>query len=388
MDSLPTPVTDLDQSHTRTDNEHSVQAARATARAPRLSVVIPAYGRVASLSNALEALCAQTLPPSEYEVIVSDDGSPEPLAPSIAHFAERMTLRVVRDRNGGPAEARNRGARQARAPIIAFTDDDCVPAPDWLEKLSDRFRQSPGHLVGGRMENTLPHDRYATATQLVMSGVYDYYRRFPTAQRFFSTTNLAVPADRFWVVGGFAEEFGHLAGEDYDFCSRWQLAGFPSVYAPEARVGHAHGHNLLSFWRQHFGYGRGLLRVRQMAARRRGRRGVELEAPSFYTELLTYPLREKAVSAPRRLLNAGLVLLSQVATVVGAGRELLFGRELAAQEPDTLRLQPAASAQGDAAFRAQRRTSHTPRSGPHKSAASAQLSTLTQQADRGTTDSR
>jgi GT2 family glycosyltransferase len=380
-------VLNLDHSGHLADSGRNGQVVNTTVRGPRVSVVIPAYGRPASLSVALEALCAQTLPRSEFEVIVSDDGSTEPLAPTVAPFSQRIAVRVVRGPNAGPAAARNRGARHARAAILAFIDDDCIPAPDWLERIVARARRSPGHLIGGAMMNTLVHDRYARATQLVMSGVYEYYRRFSTGQRFFSTTNLSAPADRFWVIGGFAEEFGHVAGEDYDFCSRWQLAGFPSVSAPETIVGHAHGHTFGSFWRQHFGYGRGLLRVRQLAARRRGKRGVQLEAPTFYAELLTYPLRDRSSSAPRRLANVGLVLLSQVATVAGAARELLFGAEIEPREWEESRMSPAGRLpQVVAAEHSKRRPSRTLLTDPSAKSAAAHRSTLTQQMDRGATD--
>jgi GT2 family glycosyltransferase len=358
-----------------------------SARALRLSVVVPSYKRVDSLTATLHALCEQSLPRTEFEVIVSDDGSPEPIAPSIEHFSQRLALRVVRGPNAGPAAARNRGARNARAPIVAFTDDDCIPTRDWLANILARARQSPGHLIGGAITNTLLDDPYANATQLVMSGVYDYYSRFSTGQRFFSTTNLAVPAERFWVIGGFAEEFGHVAGEDYDFCSRWQIAGFPSVYAPEALVGHAHGHTLATFWRQHFGYGRGLLRVRQLAARRKGRRGLQLEAPKFYAELLSYPLREKTSPGARRWRNAGLVLLSQIATVAGAASELMFGKEIATSEPRVVRPQSSRTPQTPSSGQAKQRTSRTSSSDsdpqPPKE---AQRSSLKQPADRGQTD--
>jgi len=292
---------------------------RDVSRATLVSVIVPAHGRPDSLARCLEALSAQTFPRNGFEVIVCDDGSPKSLARAVAPFATRLTLQLVRQPNAGPAAARNRGARMARGSILAFTDDDCIPAPDWLERLAERFEQEPGQLVGGAMENTLPDDRYATATQLVMDGVYEYYEQHAAGNRFYSTTNLAVPADRFREVGGFNEAFPNAAGEDYDFCARWSEKGFSNSYAPDVIVGHAHGHNLASFWKQHFAYGRALLRVRQGVARRQ-MRAVRLEPVRFYTRLLTYPLRHGR--GARRWAEATLVLVSQIATAAGAVREL------------------------------------------------------------------
>jgi GT2 family glycosyltransferase len=233
-----------------------------------------------------------------------------------------MTVSVVRRSRGGPAAARNEGARHARGQFLAFTDDDCVPAPNWLETLVARMRRHPGSLIGGSIVNVLPDDPYATATQMIMNCVYDYYARSDTGHRFFSTSNLAVPANRFWLLDGFSERFPRAAGEDYDFCARWREAGFQNAYAPEVEVGHAHGHTLRSFWRQHYGYGRALLRVREGMARRHGRSGIELESPGFYRQILTYPLKHSTDG--RAVRNTALVLLAQVATVAGGLREWLL----------------------------------------------------------------
>lgn len=288
----------------------------------------------------MEALCAQTLSRCSFEVVICDDGSPEPLAPAVAPFESRLALRLISQPNAGPAAARNHGARMARGSILAFTDDDCIPAPDWLERLAARFERNPDQLVGGGMTNTLPLDPYATATQLLMDSVYEYHEERPAGQRFYSTTNLAVPADRFRQIGGFSEDYLHAAGEDYDFCARWNESGFGASYAPDAIVGHAHGHNLASFCKQHFTYGRALLRVRQRAARRQ-RRAIRLEPARFYSRLLAYPVRHGR--GMRRWTQAALVLLSQVATAAGAARELLrprhekLCRREAAGQPSTTR---------------------------------------------------
>jgi GT2 family glycosyltransferase len=284
------------------------------------SVIIPAYRRPAGLVRCLEALCAQTLSRSRFEVVVCDDGSPEPLAPFVAPFADRLALVVVGQANAGPATARNHAARRARGAVLAFTDDDCIPAPDWLERLAARFERDPDRLVGGAMMNALPGDVYATATQLLMDSVYEYYGQHSAGRRFYSTANLAVPAGLFRQLGGFSEDYPDAAGEDYDFCARWSEHGFSTGHAPEAIVGHAHGHDLRSFWKQHLAYGRALLRVRRGVARRAGHRTIRVEPARFYVRLLSRPVRRGR--GWRRWQLAALVLLSQIATAAGAVWEL------------------------------------------------------------------
>lgn len=303
---------------------HSSTAGQSrTVARPTVSVVIPAHARVTKLQRCLEALAAQSLPRGTFEVIVCDDGSPEPIAPALEGFRDRLALTVVRQERRGPASARNEGARHASGALLAFTDDDCVPEEYWLEQLAANIDRYPGHLLGGSIVNLLPDDPYATATQLITSCVYDYYARHPASPRFYSTANLAIPTSRFWLLNGFSEQYQRAAGEDYDFCARWTEAGFPNHYAPEATVGHAHGHSLGSFWRQHFSYGRALLRVRTGMARRRGGKVIELESPSFYREILAYPFAHASGGIAFRSAETMLVLFSQVATAAGAVREWL-----------------------------------------------------------------
>jgi GT2 family glycosyltransferase len=287
---------------------------RSVAR-PTVSVVVPTHARIAKLRQCLEGLAAQTLSRDAFE------GSPEPIAPALEGFRDRLRLTVVRQNQRGPAAARNEAARHASGSLLAFTDDDCVPEEDWLENLVANLERHPGHLIGGSIVNLLPNDPYATATQLITSCVYDYYARHPGSARFYSTANLGVPTSRFWLLDGFSEQYQRAAGEDYDFCARWTEAGFPNHYAPEATVGHSHGHSLRSFWRQHFGYGRALLRVRLGMAQRRGRGMIALESPSFYRGLLAYPLQHASGSRATRGAETMLVVLSQMATALGAVRE-------------------------------------------------------------------
>jgi hypothetical protein len=103
--------------------------------APRVSVVIPTFRRPDLLSRCLEAVCAQSLAPDAYEVIVADDGHSDETRTLVERFDARdgPAVRYVRPQGGrGPAVARNAGWRAARADLIAFTDDDTVPASDWL----------------------------------------------------------------------------------------------------------------------------------------------------------------------------------------------------------------------------------------------------------------
>jgi GT2 family glycosyltransferase len=289
---------------------------------PEISVVIPAFERVNALEGCLHALAAQTLPRSRFEVIVSDDGSRVPLRDALESvlqaLADRLTVRVIRQDNGGPATARNRGAGAAIGRYLAFTDDDCRPQPDWLERLLRHFEVRPDVLVGGGLRTTEGSDRYARATQAIMDFVYAEQAR-RDGPRVFSTSNLALPASGFKALRGFSSTFKRAAGEDYDLCARWYGSGGEIAYAPDAVVAHDHALTLGAYWLQHFTYGRGLLQVRQRLRRTRLSMRPGSLPGSFHLRLIASPVVR---DGPRGTGCALLVGLAQAATVAGALAEL------------------------------------------------------------------
>jgi glycosyltransferase involved in cell wall biosynthesis len=97
---------------------------------PLVSIVIPTYARPERLRECLAALARQTMPADTFEVVVVDDGSPQPVVPPADTAAAGPTIRIIRQSNAGPSAARNRGVAEARGELIALTDDDCLPTPD------------------------------------------------------------------------------------------------------------------------------------------------------------------------------------------------------------------------------------------------------------------
>src|SRR5262245_35313420 len=97
---------------------------------PFISVIIPTYERVGQLSVCLGALVAQDYPRDHFEVLVVDDGSATSPEAGVDAFRDRLNVQFLTQRHAGPATARNFGAAHAKGDFLAFTDDDCVPAPN------------------------------------------------------------------------------------------------------------------------------------------------------------------------------------------------------------------------------------------------------------------
>lgn len=239
---------------------------------PTFSLIIPTYQRPDQLSTCLEALTQLDYPRDRFEVIVVDDGSETPVDKVVAAFMDELTVLIIRQANAGPATARNTGVACARGQFLAFTDDDCLPAENWLRTLAARFVVTPTDAIAGQTLNALPDNPYATASQLLLSFLFTYHNADPDQACFCTTSNLALPADAFRALNGFDPTFLVPGGEDYQFCTRWLSRGYRLRYAPEAVVYHTHLLNLRSFWQQHFHYGRGAFHLRRTSVVQREER--------------------------------------------------------------------------------------------------------------------
>jgi GT2 family glycosyltransferase len=278
---------------------------------PRFTVIVPTFERPAPLAACVGALRALDRPGGSLEIVIVNDGG-RPPAPDTVRAADDATLvlRVVDQRNAGPASARNRGAAEARGEFLAFTDDDCLPDRGWLTAFDAALRATPGALVGGRTVNAIPDSVFADTSQRLADFVSSYFHGGAMG-RFFTSNNLAVAREAFLAAGGFDTSFPFSAGEDRELGDRWSAQGRPSVTAPDALVRHAHRLSARGFLRQHFTYGRGAVAFRRVRAE--SGRPVRVD-PAFYLQSLAYALRGGGVRAPAR---AALTAIAHAAYAAG-----------------------------------------------------------------------
>lgn len=283
------------------------------------SVVIPTYNRPERLQDCLGALAALQGP--DFEVVVVDDGSPQPAAPICDGMAGRLNIRCFRQENAGPGAARNRGVAEAAGTYIAFTDDDCRPRPDWLANLLSTLQDAPEALVGGRTINGLSGNSCSAASQDLSNFLYDYrdfWGEGGAAVDFFPTLNVGCAKRAFEAVGGFDTNF-YLTAEDRNLGMRWKASGRPLKRSPEAVVEHYHQLDLFSFAKQHFNYGRGARFIREYTAQHQGE-DVPFEGLRFYRRLLRYPLM---VGGPKARMRSVLVTMSQAIMIAGFAAETI-----------------------------------------------------------------
>jgi GT2 family glycosyltransferase len=288
-----------------------------SANQPVISVVVPTKGRLSSLEHCLDALRKADFGRERFEVVVANDRGGEQVEALVASYAGELQAAIARPQRTGPSAARNAGAAAARGAYLAFTDDDCEPAPSWLSALERSLAENPGAAVGGRVENGIPENLGAVATQVVVDALHAHFNRDPRSPRFFASSNVAFPADAFRSVGGFDEGFRYA--EDREVCERWVRTGHRFVSAPDAIVIHLRTLGLREFMAQHYGYGRGALAFHRC----RGQEQRGGEQSGVLMELARETLRNHEHHG--RLAVAGYVALSQFATAAGFAREAVAG---------------------------------------------------------------
>jgi glycosyltransferase involved in cell wall biosynthesis len=290
---------------------------------PLFSIIIPTYNRPRQLTECLQALTQLDYPRDRFEVLIVDDEGTVFLEPIVSSFTDRLQVTLLVQPHSGPATARNTGVAQAQGRYVVFTDDDCTPAVDWLRALETHLLASPEDAVAGLTVNALAHNPYAVASQHLISFLLAYHRVDASRVRFWTTSNLTLPIEKFRLVGGFDATFPFPGGEDSELCLRWLAEGFHIRHAPTVRVSHAHHMNFRAFCWQHFHYGRGAGRLRQVAALRGYKRRPR--------QPLTFALRlSQHLSAcerkGRKLGAAGLLALALAAEMIGAVWEQLVAR--------------------------------------------------------------
>ncbi len=189
-----------------------------------ISVVIPTCHRNDLLAKCLDCLApeVQTLAATEYEVIVSDDGS-QTTAEAMMREQYPWAKWVAGPRKG-PAANRNKGAEQARGEWLAFTDDDCLPEPQWLAAYAEQTDASRPVLEGKTTTEPTRGLFYTAPTN--------------TTGGYLWSCNMMLQKAVFQHLGGFDDKFPFPHLEDVEFRVRLQDAGHELHFVPEAVVFH------------------------------------------------------------------------------------------------------------------------------------------------------
>lgn len=201
---------------------------------PLVSVIVPVYNQWQLIPELIERLRAQTIGSDRFELLLVDNGSDQLPALALSSFSTKQLICTT----PGSYAARNHGAGFATGEILAFTDADCRPHPQWLAKGVACLRQydNTGSLIGGAITvvaanpaSPNPYELYDTILGLPQ----ELYVR---VSGFSVTANLFVLKAVYDRLDGF--DAGRLSGGDADFCRRATALGCGLHYCAGALVEH------------------------------------------------------------------------------------------------------------------------------------------------------
>jgi lipopolysaccharide/colanic/teichoic acid biosynthesis glycosyltransferase/GT2 family glycosyltransferase len=256
--------------------------------------VVPAYNAAGTLDDCLLALLHQTVPRSSYEIIVVDDGSLDATWDVASTYCDRGVC-LVRQDNQGAASARNTGVQHSSGSLLLFTDSDCAPRPDWIERMAGAFCQAD--VVGAKGTYlTRQRSRMARFVQIEYEDRYDRMRGQDRIN-FVDTYSAGYRRDVFLQNGGFDPTVRYV--EDQEFSFRLAEKGYRLVFVPEAQVYHRHDQDVLEYFERKFRIGVWKARIMQRHPER-------IASDSHTPPSLKLQLVTMMVAAP--LVAAGLAL--------------------------------------------------------------------------------
>lgn len=224
-----------------------------------VSVVIPTYNRKEQITKTLISLFNQIYPKNKYEIIVVDDGSNDGTEMVIKELIKTSPCKIkyYKQKNKGPAAARNLGISKAEGDLILFTDDDCILTESWIDNIISGYTSPRIGGVGGPLKISANENN-------IISQYYSFHKINETPPfinndelAFLITGNASYKKDLLIKVGGFDETFNAPGGEDPELSYRIRKLAYTLIYKTDAIVYHYKNYSLRDFLKMSYNYGRG-----------------------------------------------------------------------------------------------------------------------------------
>ncbi|MBX9633770.1 MAG: glycosyltransferase [Magnetospirillum sp.] len=206
---------------------------------PFVDVIIPHLNDHERLGQCLELLMRQTYPPANFQVTVVDNGSDHPIDEVIARFPG---VRALVESERGCGSARNRGVAATSGAILAFTDSDCQPAPDWIQNGVRMLSPGSGiDIIGGEVDVFAADDANPTDAELFEKVFGFECQRYVERKHFACGANIMVSRRVFEAVGPFRDA---SQPEDLEWGRRATRLGYRIAYGAQVIIRHPARHTL------------------------------------------------------------------------------------------------------------------------------------------------
>ena len=271
----------------------------------KVSIVVPTYNRAALVVRLLRSFDATTYG-DDYEVVVVDDGSTDHTEDIVQSVRPTLSyqLQYVKQKNAGPAVARNTGVALSSSDILAFIDDDHIATPTWLAEIAEI--EVNGQVVGQCGRNISLPGKTAVAR-------YCSYRRLhemPTVNpdgtvAHLMSGNAAILRWAFEAVGGFDSRYVPRlrgvapGGEDTALSLALSKQGYLLRFNPNAVTYHAQKESFLGYLKETYNFGHSHRLYAIQAGRPSPAMGHLLQLARSLSGIIKYPPRDAPSLAGR-----------------------------------------------------------------------------------------
>lgn len=219
---------------------------------PEVTAVVCTYERYDLLPRAIDSLRDQKAAAERFEIVVVDN-SPDPARSRAvaAGYADRGNLTWITEKRPGLSNARNVGIGAARAPVVAFMDDDATADPGWIGTIADAFGRFGDEvaIIGGRVDPIwgAPRPSWLDDDLLIYVSVIDWPGRTRDLKpdEWLAGTNVAYRKTALDEIGGFSGSLGRIGGgqsllsnDETDVAEQLAARGYKTKYVPAMRVDH------------------------------------------------------------------------------------------------------------------------------------------------------
>jgi glycosyltransferase involved in cell wall biosynthesis len=209
-----------------------------------ISIILPVYNGEKTIQACLESLLTQSYQRDSFEIIVVDNNSND----QTCEIVQQYPVKLLHERDIQTSyAARNRGIKNSKGEILAFTDADCIADTDWLYHVTYPFIDDTVVAVGGRVLDREPEndvERFIASLDL-----FSHYQEDDSFLRIIMTNNAAFRRESLLSVGCFNSRL--FTAADIDLAWRLQLrSNSKVVYAPKAVIYHHHRSSLLGMAKQ------------------------------------------------------------------------------------------------------------------------------------------
>lgn len=223
------------------------------------TVIVPAYNRAEEISELLLSLALQTIPRSDFEIIIVDDGSTDNTESIVSKFVSetKLNLRFLKQDHKGPGEARNLGMDHAFGNYLIFIDSDCIADKDWLTAYKNVIGNISPAGFGGPdkvLPNFSPIQKaidYSMTSFITTGGIRGHSKK-KISKYYPRSFNMGVRSDVVKKIGGMGK-LRH--GQDIEFSHRIISTGEPVIKVQDAVVYHKRRVSIKKFFKQVFNWG-------------------------------------------------------------------------------------------------------------------------------------